>query len=56
MKNTKAKNYLENNIVKNNIVNDVTLLNPVEVNKVFMPKNTKEIIDFIKTTTDKVSI
>ena len=56
MKIEKANEYIELPEVKNHIVNDVTWLNPIKVNKVFIPETTDELIDFVKNTDDKISI
>lgn len=45
-----------NNPLTNKLINDVTKINPIQVNKIIQPKTEKEIINAIKSTTGAISI
>jgi FAD/FMN-containing dehydrogenase len=45
-----------NKVVPNRRINDVTAINPIQVNKEIQPVSTNEIIDAIKTSTGPISI
>lgn len=42
--------------LENKCINDVTQINPIQVNRIIKPTTTEEIIDVIKTTTGPISI
>lgn len=45
-----------NKTLENKILNDVTKLNPIQVNKIIKPKTVNEIVSAIKNTTGPISI
>lgn len=45
-----------NKVLTNKLINDVTKINPIQVNKIIHPKSEKEIINAIKSTTGPISI
>ncbi len=45
-----------NKVLTNKLINDITKINPIQVNKIIHPKSEKEIIHAIKSTTGPISI